>query len=98
MVVLALTKLQQETNVPQFQWGKDHVRILKTCKFNVIKGNSSHFGSSGEYFSLGDISNYGMVDLSSVAPYVLKMYNSKDKTDRTIVNAKVMEYMSCKEL
>ena len=98
MVILALIKLQLETNLSQFELGKEHVKISKTGKVNVIKGHSSHFGSSGEFFSFGAKTNYGIIELSSVAPYDSTKYRSQDKTDLASVNAKIMEDMSYKEL
>ena len=41
-------------------------------KSNIIKGESKHHGSTGNYYSYGNKANYDMVELSSVAQYKQK--------------------------
>ena len=55
---------------------------------------SSHFGSTGEYYSFGNKGNFGMIDDSSVGQYACKIYKSTVSLSKAIINASIMEEMS----
>ena len=52
-LVIFLRTLQRDSGVSKYVWAKDKINMVKECKTNIIKGNSSHHGSSGNYFSFG---------------------------------------------
>ena len=71
-LVLFLGRLQRENGVSEYVWRKDEINEVKECKSNIIKGNSSHHGSSGEYYSFGNRANYGVINTFSITRYTPK--------------------------
>ena len=65
--------------------------MVKECKTNIIKGNSSHHGSSGNYFSFGNRANYGVINTSSITQYIPKKYRSVNRSITSIHDAELME-------
>ena len=68
--VLFLGRLQRHTGISTYIWGKENTSVVRECKTNIIKGNSSHHGSSGNYFSFGDRANYGLINNSLITQYI----------------------------
>ena len=66
MVILFLDRLQRQVNISSNAWGESDCSSLKGCKDNITKGHSSHFGSTGFYYSFENSANYGMLNNSSV--------------------------------
>ena len=79
-------------------WGKDKTCIVRQCKRNIIKGNSSHHGSSGNYFSFGNRANYGRINNSSITQYIPKKYSSYTSTKTSMLDAQLMEKIVGREL
>ena len=75
-VILFLGRLQRETGISKYHWRKDKTIVVRKCKTNIIKGNSSHQGSSGNYYSFGNRADYGITNDSSITQYILKNYKS----------------------
>ncbi len=65
-VILFLGRLQRQTGISKYLWGKGKTSVVRDCKSNIIKGNLSHHGSSGNYFSFGNRANYGLMNKSSI--------------------------------
>ena len=84
--------MQEHTNKSNSVWGIDEANFLKKCKQNIIKGNSSHFGSTGKYYSFGNRANYALIDNSSVTQYVSKKFKSDVKTKVAQLDAEYMEF------
>ena len=71
-VIMFLGRLQRQTCVSKYLWGKEKNTVVRDCRSNIIKGNSSHHGSSGNYFSFGNRANYGLMNKSSITQCVPK--------------------------
>ena len=97
-VILSLCKLHQQHNNTYFSWGKSEAKLLKKSKHNVMKGHSSHFGSTGDYYSFGNRANYGMINNSSVTQYVSKKYTSGKKTLVAKKDAEHIERMGSRDI
>ena len=59
---------------------------------------SSHFGSTGEYYSFRNKGTFGIVDDLSVGQYYCKKYKSTVSSSKAIINASIMEEMSVMEI
>ena len=46
-VILFVGRLLREKVISSSLWGKDRTSVVMECKTNIIKGKSSHHGSSG---------------------------------------------------
>ena len=97
-LILFFGRLQRQTGISKYVWGGDKLNIVKECKTNVIKGNSSHHGSSGNYFSFGNRANYGKINNSSITQYVPKKYMSVNQSIISMHDAELMEKIVGREL
>lgn len=98
IVVLCMIKLERETIKTQYLWGPDDARNIKTCKTNIITAHSTHFGSTGQYYSFGNRANYGMIGKSSITQYVNKKYNKLSSQLKSVCQSNVMEDLLAKDL
>ena len=97
-LVLFLGKLQRDSGVSKYVWAKDKINMVKECKTNIIKGNSSHHGSSGNYFSFGNRANYGVINTSSITQYIPKKYRSVNRSITSMHDAELIEKIVGREL
>jgi len=97
-VILFLGRLQRQTCVSKYFWGKEKTHVVRDCKSNIIKGNSSHFGSSGKYFSFGNRANYGLIENSSITQYAPKKFGSIKASLTSELDASFMEKIVGREL
>ena len=97
-VMMFLGRLQRQTDISKYLWGKEKTGVVRYCKSNIIKGNSSHHGSSGNYFSFGNRANYGLLNRSSVTQYVPKKYRSNKASKASQLDAEFMEKIVGREL
>ena len=79
-------------------WGKDQINVAKECKTNIIKGNSSHHGSSGNYYSLGNRANYSVINTSSITQCITKKYRSVNWSITSMHDSELLEVMVGREL
>ena len=98
IVVLCLMKLEREQIHSQYLWGLNDAVNIKKCKTNIITGHSTHFGSTGKYYSFGNRANYGMIDKSSITQYVLKKYNKLSSMITAEQQSQVMEELLANDL
>ena len=97
-VILFLGRITMNDNASKYIWGKEEATFLKSCKPNLIKGNSQHFGSTGKYYSFGNIANYRLIGKSSVTQYVHKRFKLEHRTLIAQNDSEYMESMVGKEL
>ena len=90
IVVLCLAKLEREDITSWYSWGNKDVINVKKWKSNIITGHSSHFGSTGNYYSYGNRANYGLIGKSSLTQFVHKKFKSKSKALQAGMNAGVL--------
>ena len=98
IVILMFCKLQNIKQAKGYKWGSHQAKFLKVTKNNIMDCHSSHFGSTGSYYSFGNRGNYGMIDGSSVASYATKSYKNERRNTLTKINADVLEEMAACEL
>ena len=67
IVILMFCKLQNTKQQKGYKWGLHQANCCKATKENIMDSQSSHHGSTGSYYSVGNRGNYGMNDGSSVA-------------------------------
>ena len=98
VVVLCMVKLEREKIASQYLWGlKDAVNIKK-WKNNIITGHSTHYGSSGNYYSFGNRANYGLIDKSSLTQFAHKKFKSETKMNTVKMEAQRFEYLLAEDL
>ena len=71
-VILSLCKLHQYHKETYYSWSKSEATLLNKSKDNVMKGHSSHFGSTGNYYSFCNRANYGMVKILQLTNMFLR--------------------------
>ena len=98
MLLLFFVKLDRECNNTGYAWGKKDSIFLKRCKQNIISCHSTHYGSTGKYYSFGNRANFGLINNSSITQYVPKKYKNLDRMDISKENAAIMDDMSSDEL
>ena len=85
ILVLCIAKLERESVKSQYLWGPKDASNIKKWKTNIITGHSSHFGSTGNYYSFGNRANYGLIGLSSLTQFVHKKVQEEIKDERSYV-------------
>ena len=98
IVVLCLMKLEREQIHSQYLWGPNDAINVKKCKTNIITGHSTHFGSTGKYYSFGNRANYGMIDKSSITQFVHKKYKKLSSNITAEQQSQVMEELLANDL
>ena len=98
IVVLCLIKLERELIRSQYLWGPNDALNINKCKTNIITGHSTHFGSTGKYYSFGNRANYGMIDKSSITQFVLKKYNKLSSMKTAEQQSQEMEQLLANDL
>ena len=79
ILVLLMVKLKSALVKRQYSWGQKDAVKIKKWKNNIISKHSTHFGSTGNYYSFGNRANYGMIDQSSLTQFVHKKFKSLTK-------------------
>ena len=69
IVLLMLAKWGRELTKLSYLRRVDDISNLKRCKTNIIIARTSHYGSTGLYYSYGNRDNYGMINNSLVTQY-----------------------------
>ena len=98
IVLLMLSKWDRESTKSSYSWDAKDVAKLKQCKSNIITARTSHFGSTGLYFSYGNRGNYGMVNNSSVTQYAHKKFKNQQKSQKSFDTAHTFDLLSAIDL
>ena len=98
IVVLCMVKLERQKIHSQYLWGNDDAINIKKCKTNIITGHSTHYGSSGNYYSFGNRANYGLIGKSSLTQFVHKKVKSNSTTNRLEMEASRFENLLAEDL
>ena len=77
MVLFLLIKWDRDKVKSGYSWSQNEAVNIKKYKNNIITAHSSHFGSTGAYYSFGNRGHYGLINNCSVAQFVSN--NSKMK-------------------
>ena len=93
VVVLCMVKLEREKIASQYLWGLQDTVNIKKWKNNIITGHSTHFGSTGNYYSFGNRANYGLIDKSSLTQFAHKKFKSESKMNTVKLEAQRFEYL-----
>ena len=98
ILVLCIAKLERESVKSQYLWGHKDAENIKKWKTNIITGHSSHFGSTGNYYSFGNRANYGLIGLSSLTQCVHKKFKKKSKMKEATFNTETFEQLLAQDL
>ena len=77
IVIFSLAKVEREDIRSEYSWGNKDALNVKKWKSNIITGYSSHFGSTGNYYSFGNRANYGLIGTSSLTQFTQKKFKCK---------------------
>ena len=91
ILVLLMVKLKSTLVKSQYSWGQKDAVEIKKWKNNIISKHSTHFGSTGNYYSFGNRANYGMIDQSSLTQFVHKKFKSLTKMKTARNKAEMFE-------
>ena len=80
-LLLLVARLKAHNMQSEYSWGHMEAKFLKQCKESVIKKNTNHFGSRGQYYSFGNKANFAIVNNSSVSQYVSKKFSKQKRTE-----------------
>ena len=98
IVVLSICYIKNYHVCEGRAWGLQGYENLKVCKNNIMKGNATHHGSSGKYYSFGNKANYAIVQKSSVAQYVCKPFKNDERKKKSKVQSISYEELCAHEL
>ena len=96
MVVLCISQVCSDGRSTGRCWGSNDYTMVNSCKENIIKGHSTHHGSSGKYYSFVNKSNFTITDNSSISQYVTKPSTNSEKRRKDIENSNILEDMCAK--
>ena len=79
VVVLCFCVLNRQKKNTGQVWGRNHLKLIRQIKSNLMGSIGSHFYSEGLYYSYGNKGSYVMIDNSSVGQYLNKSYDDQVK-------------------
>ena len=98
VLLLMIAKWDRNSVKSSYSWDTKDVTMLKRCKNNIITARTSHFGSTGLYFSFGNRGNFGMINNSSVTQYAHKKHRDDLKTHKLSRHANNFDMLSALDM
>ena len=98
IVIPMLTKWDRESTKTSYSWDSDDLVNIKRCKPNIITARTSHYGSTGLYYSYGNRGNYQMMNNSSITQYAHKKYKCPLKSNESLNRAEKYNLLSAMDL
>ena len=98
VVLLMIAKWDRNSIKSSYSWDAKDVAKLRTCKSNIITARTSHFSSTGLYFSFGNRGNFGLIHNSSVTQYVHKKHKNDLTTQKLSIHANTFDMLSALDM